>query len=186
MRIFRLRGSAALPVIGRAKLPLRPFFNCIVPAKSIFREAVAARWNLSRRDKWRRVERRNQPKAIKSDSNRPLDAGSFCRSATKPTSRNGYRFFENALSRNHVVEGSARALACGVARPRATHQGVRNPHHSVRRRALVPTGEGAGRHTRGRVCSPKSTASFRLSRNDSVEMGSATVPVAPVGVSPTG
>ena len=27
-----------------------------------------------------------------------------------------------------------------------------------------PTGEGAGRHTRGRVCSPKRTASFQLIR----------------------
>ena len=41
--------------------------------------------------------------------------------------------------------------------------GVHNAHHLVTALSLTLTGEGAGQHTRGRVCSPKGTASLRRS-----------------------
>ena len=58
--------------------------------------------------------------------------------------------------------GSARALACGVPRPRGTPEDVRQANHLVTRARWPLTGEGAGQHTRGRVCSPKSTEWLRL------------------------
>src|SRR5687768_1066292 len=65
-----------------------------------------------------------------------------------------------------LKRGSARALACGVPRPRGTPEGVRILQRLVTCGSLPPIGEGAGRNTRmravalrrakarGCVCSP--------------------------------
>src|SRR5688572_28815328 len=67
------------------------------------------------------------------------------------------------LSRNHVVEnGEHTRLACAVPRPRGTARGRLYLHRLVTGGTLPPTGEGAGRDTRGRVCSPIRTAWLRL------------------------
>jgi hypothetical protein len=53
-----------------------------------------------------------------------------------------------------VGMGSARALACGVPRPRG-HTGACTTQPFGVSLRLEATGEGAARNTRGRVCSPK-------------------------------
>src|SRR5687767_8045195 len=69
------------------------------------------------------------------------------------------------VSRNHAMENGERTrLAWSVPRPRGTVRERPNPHRLVTGVGLGPTGEGAGRNTRGRVCSPKGTASLRLGR----------------------
>jgi spore maturation protein CgeB len=56
----------------------------------------------------------------------------------------------------YLVEalGSAPALGRSVPRPRGTHESGRNGNGSGTVESLTPTGEGASRNTRGRVCSP--------------------------------
>src|SRR5687767_6716333 len=61
--------------------------------------------------------------------------------------------------------GSARALACCVSRPRGTLDGFRIDDHLAIAAGDGPTGEGVGRNTRGRVCSPGRTGFWRLWRD---------------------
>ena len=92
----------------------------------------------------------------------------------------------SVLSRNDAVAmGTARALACFGRRPRRPNGRARRSHCLVTERRLRFDWRGASRNTRGRVCSLIPTAYLRLSRNDSVDMGSAAVSAASVGVSPT-
>lgn len=67
----------------------------------------------------------------------------------------------NPVASHAVRRGSARALA-GCVRRLAEH--LRRPNEPLPSLRLcgLPTGGGAGRNTRGRVCSPVSIASFRL------------------------
>src|SRR5262245_6931682 len=58
--------------------------------------------------------------------------------------------------------GSARAPRVRCSAPSRNTGGVQKAHHVVTALSLTLTGEGAGQHTRGRVCSPKGTASLRL------------------------
>jgi putative membrane-bound dehydrogenase-like protein len=59
------------------------------------------------------------------------------------------------LGRNHSVEsGSARALVCGDWRPRRPQKRVGIVGQLLTVLCPPPNGEGAGRDTRGRVCSP--------------------------------
>src|SRR5437773_6529539 len=51
--------------------------------------------------------------------------------------------------------GSARALACSLPRPRGTHGPARTMYTFLIILRAQPIGEGAGRNTRGRVCSPR-------------------------------
>src|SRR5438445_13714433 len=68
-----------------------------------------------------------------------------------------------SLSRNDAVAmGSARALACGVPRLAGPSETANDTNHLVRVEICLPTGEGAGWHRPGRVCSPQPTESFRL------------------------
>ncbi len=53
-----------------------------------------------------------------------------------------------------VAMGSARALACGGRRPRRPQGRLRTSHRLVIGWGLRSDRRGAGRHTRGRVCSP--------------------------------
>jgi hypothetical protein len=80
--------------------------------------------------------------------------------------------------RNEAIEmGSARALACGFPRPRGKQREAPRAHLSVTRACPVPTGEGAGRNTRGRVCSPNRTVSARQHfgvRQSSAALGAAS------------
>ena len=64
------------------------------------------------------------------------------------------------LSRNYADEtgGSARALACGGRRPRRPQRRTQTTHPSVMDAQLRSDRRGAGRNTRGRVCSPIPTA----------------------------
>ena len=67
------------------------------------------------------------------------------------------------LNRIESIEtGSARALACRGRRPRRPHWRVRTNHCFVTGLDLRPDRRGAGRDTRGRVCSPIQTACLRL------------------------
>jgi protein ImuB len=61
-------------------------------------------------------------------------------------------------------EGSARALACSVPRLRGTQKSARNEDDLRAAESLIPTGEGASRHTRGRVCSPIAALCLRRFR----------------------
>ena len=70
------------------------------------------------------------------------------------------RFMDPLIRGDAVEMGSARARACGFPRPRGTQEAGIN--RSVTKRRLSPTGEDAGRNTRGRVCSPNAIASFYL------------------------
>src|ERR1022692_677253 len=86
-------------------------------------------------------------------------------SGSKPSTGRRAPCLRLAISRNHVIEtGSARALACCVPRPRGAQETVRRTNRLVTDLSLPPTGEGAGRNTRGCVCSPTPTASL-LTRN---------------------
>jgi len=68
------------------------------------------------------------------------------------------------LSRNHsFVMGSARAIACCGRRPRRPHSDTRMRHQLVTELRNDSDRRGAGRNTRGRVCSPLLTAGLRLS-----------------------
>ena len=51
------------------------------------------------------------------------------------------------------ILGSARALACCLLRPRG--KPLQIPCFSLMLRSRPAIGEGANRHTRGRVCSPE-------------------------------
>src|SRR5688572_13935871 len=51
--------------------------------------------------------------------------------------------------------GSAPASGAAAGAAPATEEGSKQPHRLVGSDAFDPTGEGAGRNTRGRVCSPK-------------------------------
>ena len=59
------------------------------------------------------------------------------------------------LSRNDAVGlGSAPASGAVADASPATSEDLKNPHHLIPSNALEPTGTGASRDTRGRVCSP--------------------------------
>jgi hypothetical protein len=63
-------------------------------------------------------------------------------------------FFLVSLANDSVPPGSAPASGAVVG-ALAHHRETRNPpHRSAPAGAIEPTGEGAGRNTRGRVCSP--------------------------------
>jgi type II secretion system protein J len=67
--------------------------------------------------------------------------------------------------KDSVEMGSARALACRVARPRATHERVLHPNHLVHCSTLVADRRGRrSAHARARVL-PKKTESSRLRRS---------------------
>jgi hypothetical protein len=68
-----------------------------------------------------------------------------------------------ALSCNDSVEtGERTRLGCRGRRPRRPQEAVRTSHRLVTVWHPPPTGEGAGRNTRGRVCSPKPAVWRRL------------------------
>src|SRR5271169_584471 len=60
------------------------------------------------------------------------------------------------------LEWGAHAPRVQCFAPSRNTQRRQHDHHTVNLQRLPPTGEGASRHTRGRVCSPRPSASLRL------------------------
>jgi hypothetical protein len=93
--------------------------------------------------------------------NPALRAEEFCGASSGTVWRGdaGHRALRRfSLSRNVSIElGSAPASGAAAGASPDTSESAKCPRLSARKRAEIPTGEGAGRHTRGRVCSPLQT-----------------------------